>query len=230
MISAAVADAVEAAVLVLLAVLAAVEIVGLVLSLVGLDAAHLTGNLGDDGLEASLRADDVSLGTSDGSVSHCAEFLLQGGLASAEGLNGGPAMLSRTESSTKAVARRKEHASMQRKLAIVVALAVLVVVSLVSLVVVAVVAVVAVFLAPRSNVATMMLLSLVVVSDTVEGEVVVTNLPQTLEVAAFLNAMGGLAHQLGNTVGNVSVSPRLHNTKLANGVIAIASSLTVFSP
>jgi len=229
MISAAVADAVEAAVLVLLAVLAAVEIVGLVLSLVGLDAAHLKGNLGDDGLEASLRADDVSLGTSDGSVSHCAEFLLQGGLASAEGLNGGPAMLSRTESSTKAVARRKEHASMQRKLAIVVALAVLVVVSLVSLVVSLVV--VAVFLAPRSNVAAMMmLLFLVVVSDTVEGEVVVTNLPQTLEVAAFMNAMGGLAHQLGNTVGNVSVSPRLHNTKLANGVIAIAGSLTVFSP
>jgi len=228
MFSAAVADAVEAAVLVLLAVLAAVEIVGLVLSLVRLDAAHLKGNLGDDGLEASLRADDVSLGTSDGSVSHCAEFLLQGGLASAEGLNGGPAMLSRTESSTKAVARRKEHASMQRKLAIVVALAVLVVVSLVSLVVVAVVAV---FLAPRSNVAvTTMLLFLVVVSDTVEGEVVVTNLPQTLEVAAFMNAMGGLAHQLGNTVGNVSVSPRLHNTKLANGVIAIAGSLTVFSP
>jgi len=228
MISAAVADAVEAAVLVLLAVLAAVEIVGLVLSLVGLDAARLKGNLGDDGLEASLRADDVSLGTSDGSVSHCAEFLLQGGLASAEGLNGGPAMLSRTESSTKAVARRKEHASMQRKLAIVVALAVLVVVSLVSLVVVAVVAV---FLAPRSNVAvTTMLLFLVVVSDTVEGEVVVTNLPQTLEVAAFMNAMGGLAHQLGNTVGNVSVSPRLHNTKLANGVIAITGSLTVFSP
>jgi len=229
MISAAVADAVEAAVLVLLAVLAAVEIVGLVLSLVGLDAARLKGNLGDDGLEASLRADDVSLGTSDGSVSHCAEFLLQGGLASAEGLNGGPAMLSRTESSTKAVARRKEHASMQRKLAIVVALAVLVVVSLVSLVVSLVV--VAVFLAPRSNVAAMMmLLFLVVVSDTVEGEVVVTNLPQTLEVAAFMNAMGGLAHQLGNTVGNVSVSPRLHNTKLANGVIAIAGSLTVFSP
>jgi len=228
MISAAVADAVEAAILVLLAVLAAVEIVGLVLSLVGLDAARLKGNLGDDGLEASLRADDVSLGTSDGSVSHCAEFLLQGGLASAEGLNGGPAMLSRTESSTKAVARRKEHASMQRKLAIVVALAVLVVVSLVSLVVVAVVAV---FLAPRSNVAvTTMLLFLVVVSDTVEGEVVVTNLPQTLEVAAFMNAMGGLAHQLGNTVGNVSVSPRLHNTKLANGVIAITGSLTVFSP
>jgi len=229
MISAAVADAVEAAVLVLLAVLAAVEIVGLVLSLVGLDAARLKGNLGDDGLEASLRADDVSLGTSDGSVSHCAEFLLQGGLASAEGLNGGPAMLSRTESSTKAVARRKEHASMQRKLAIVVALAVLVVVSLVSLVVSLVV--VAVFLAPRSNVAvTTMLLFLVVVSDTVEGEVVMTNLPQTLEVAAFMNAMGGLAHQLGNTVGNVSVSPRLHNTKLANGVIAIAGSLTMFSP
>jgi len=229
MFSAAVADAVEAAVLVLLAVLAAVEIVGLVLSLVGLDAARLKGNLGDDGLEASLRADDVSLGTSDGSVSHCAEFLLQGGLASAEGLNGGPAMLSRTESSPKAVARRKEHASMQRKLAIVVALAVLVVVSLVSLVVSLMV--VAVFLAPRSNVAvTTMLLFLVVVSDTVEGEVVVTNLPQTLEVAAFMNAMGGLAHQLGNTVGNVSVSPRLHNTKLANGVIAITGSLTVFSP